>query len=137
MHVKSGMHHATTLDTTDSEMYEVSMGVAGPIALCFFMADFGFPQERASEAKCDNLGACKSAASDKAGLHISWRMRYCNEARWTNQVAMVRLATEMNRADVLTKAISNKAFMKLCDMILNVRNAAVNIHAVVKARWLG
>ena len=42
------------------------------------------------------------------------------------------MRTDDNRADILTKVLQASHYMRLRDMILNVKNIAANIHAFVQ-----
>ena len=60
------------------------------------------------------------------------RTTFVQHATEFEAVTVVKISTELNRADVLTKVLSPKVFAKMRDLILNVRRAAANIHSYVK-----
>ena len=41
------------------------------------------------------------------------------------------VASELNRADILTKALLPKHYIKLRDLIMNIKKAALNLHAII------
>ena len=137
VHAVSGAHHATTLGTTDSEAYEVSRAVASTVAFRSFMSEFGFPQARPAEVKNDNSGTIAKAASDasdKRSLYMKRRVKFIQECQAAGEVIVVYVQSALNRADILTKPVTAKVYAGLRDAILNIRCAAVNIHAVVAAK---
>ena len=135
IHSLTGQHRAVTLGTTDSEMYELSCGVAALMAFKEFMTEFGYPQERASPAKCDNAGGVFKATagkSDKRSMYMRRRVKFVQEAEKLGLTITIKVRTEDNRADILTKMLSSKTYASMRDKIMNVANVAVNIHIIIK-----
>ena len=46
-----------------------------------------------------------------------------------------QIATDLNRADILTKILSYKVYARMRDLILNVRASAANVHRFVQSEW--
>ena len=135
IHSLTGQHRAVTLGTTDSEMYELSRGVAALMAFKEFMTEFGYPQEMASPAKCDNAGGVFKATagkSDKRSMYMRRRVKFVQEAEKLGLTITIKVRTEDNRADILTKMLSSKTYARMRDKIMNVANVAVNIHIIIK-----
>jgi hypothetical protein len=98
------------------------------------MAEFGFPQRRPTEIKNDNSGTVAKAASDasdKRSLYMKRRVKFIQEAQRLGEVVVVYVQSAFNRADILTKPVSQKIDDALRDAILDVRRTAVNLHRIV------
>ena len=137
IHAVSGQHHATTLGTSDSESYEVSRAVAAALAFRSFMTEFGFPQRLPTEIKYNNSGTVVKAASnasDKRSPYMKRRVRFIQEAQRLGEVVVTYVQLAANRADILTKSVTQKIYDALRDAILNVRRTAVNLHRIVASR---
>ena len=137
IHAVSGQHHAVTLTTTDAESYEISQCVAGTVAFRGFMTEIGFPQAGPSPVYCDNFGTCRksaSDASDKRSLYMKKRVKFVADAQEVGEVKVTKIQSEDNRADILTKVLSGAIFVKMRDLIYNIRRAAVRLHAIVKGK---
>ena len=135
MHAVSGQHKAVTLGSSDAELYELSKSVAATLSQRDFVRELGHPQQLASPIHCDNAASVLKAASgksDKRSLYMRKRTTFVQHATEFEAVTVVKISTELNRADVLTKVLSPKVFAKMRDLILNVRRAAANIHSYVK-----
>ena len=59
------------------------------------------------------------------------RTRFVQDAEQLGAVAVTKIRSALNRADLLTKELSAKTFKSLRDMMLNVRAAAANLHVFV------
>ena len=134
VHAVSGAHHATTLGTTDSESYQASQAVAGIIAMREYMTGMGYPQLRPSVILGDNSGTIaksNDSVSDKRSLYMRRRIKFMLMAKQQELVRMQWVPTDLNRADILTKPLSAKAFSRLRDMLMNVQHMAVRLHHFV------
>ena len=135
IHSYSGQHHLTTLCTTDAEGYELSRAVASLMGTREFACEIGYPQVRPSPAFVDNSGALFKATqgkADKKGMYMRKRVKFLQEAERWGVAAITKIRTDDNRADILTKMLSTKLYKKMRDKILNVKAAALNIHAIVR-----
>ena len=133
-HAVSGAHHATTLGTTDSESYQASQAVAGIVAMREYMTGMGYPQLRPSIILGDNSGTIAKSTdsvSDKRSLYMRRRITFILMAKQAQAVRMQWVPSELNRADILTKGLSAKAFSRLRDVIMNVGKMAVRLHHFV------
>ena len=100
-----------------------------------FMTEFGCPQKRASPVYCDSAGTIlktSSGKSDKRSLYMRKRTTFVKYAQFNAEVALLKVRTDDNRADILTKILQATHYARLRDMILNVKNIAANIHAFVQ-----
>ena len=134
VHVFCGQHHATTLGTTDSEMYELSRCVATTIAFRSFVSEIGYPQLSPSDVQCDSSGAClkaNSSASDKRSLYMKRRVRFAQDAVTVGECNVVHIDGTSNRADVLTKPLAAALYKQFRDLILNVQNAVQGVRKMV------
>ena len=123
-------HHATTLGTTPSETYELSRAVASIVSHRAWMSEMGLPQLRPSPVECDNSGSVKIAASkqsDKEGLYLKRRKIFIQEAVTSQEVEVVQIPSEDNKADILTKILNSKQYKRLRDKLMNISAAADNI----------
>ena len=60
------------------------------------------------------------------------RTRFVQDAEQLGAVAITKIRSALNRADLLTKKLNAKTFKSLRDMkMLNVRAAAANLHFFV------
>ena len=134
IHAVTGQHHAVTLSTTDSEMYELSRAVATLLGFRDLCTELGYPQSLPSPVHCDNAGGVFKATegkSDKRSLYMRRRTRFVQDAEQLGAVAVTKIRSALNRADLLTKKLNAKTFKSLRDMMLNVRAAAANLHVFV------
>ena len=134
IHAVTGQHHAVTLSTTDSEMYELSRAVAALLGFRDLCTEIGYPQSLPSPVHCDNAGGVFKATegkSDKRSLYMRRRTRFVQDAEQLGAVAITKIRSALNRADLLTKKLNAKTFKSLRDMMLNVRAAAANLHFFV------
>ena len=60
------------------------------------------------------------------------RTTFVKYAQFNAEVALLKVRTDDNRADILTKILQATHYARLRDMILNVKNIAANIHAFVQ-----
>jgi hypothetical protein len=144
IHAMSGQHHATTLGTSDSELYEMSRAVAALIGFRQFMTEIGLPQTRPSRCNCDNMAVvlkADSAASDKKSMYMKRRNVFVQEAQMNGEIDVVHIPGEDNRADILTKPLAYTLFAKHRDAIMNVARMALNVHSALAMRarslWSG
>ena len=99
------------------------------------MAELGSPQLQASPVHCDNSGSVQKVAggkSDKGSLYMRRRNTFIQYASEQRLAAVTKIATELNRADILTKILSYKVYARMRDLILNVRASAANVHRFVQ-----
>jgi hypothetical protein len=66
IHAVTGQHHAVTLSTTDSEMYELSRAVATLFGFRDLCTELGYPQSLPSPVQCDNAGGVFKATEGKS-----------------------------------------------------------------------
>ena len=134
IHAMSGQHHATTLGTSDAELYEMSRAVAALIGFRQFMTEIGFSQNKPSRCNCDNMAVilkADSSQSDKKSQYMKRRNSFVQEAQMSGEIDVTHIAGEENRADILTKALAFKLFAKHRDRIMNVARSASNVHSAV------
>ena len=142
IHSYCGQHHLTTLCTADAEGYELSRAVASLMAEREFVTEIGYPQVRPSPAFCDSSGSVFKATAgktNKKGMYMQKRIKFMQDAERWGETLVTKIRTDDNRADILTKMLSTKLYKKMRDKILNVKAAAVNIHAFVRhqvAQWM-
>ena len=60
------------------------------------------------------------------------RVKFVQEAEKLGLTLTIKVRTEENRADILTKMLSSKTYARMRDKIMNVANVAVNIHIVIQ-----
>jgi hypothetical protein len=60
------------------------------------------------------------------------RVKFVQEAEKLGLTITIKVRTEDNRADILTKMLSSKTYARMRDKIMNVANVAVNIHIIIK-----
>jgi hypothetical protein len=92
-------------------------------------------QVRPSPAFVNNSGALYKATqgkADKKRMYMRKRVKFLQEAERWGEAAITKIRTDDNRADILTKMLSTKLYKKMRDTILNVKAAALNIHAIVR-----
>ena len=59
------------------------------------------------------------------------RVNFIQEAQRLGEIVVVYVQSAFNRADILTKPVSQKIDDALRDAILDVRRTAVNLHRIV------
>ena len=95
-------------------------------------------RSKGAEVKNDNSGTIAKAASDASGkrsLYMKRRVKFIQECQAAGEVVVVYVQSALNRADILTKPVTAKVYAGLRrDAILNIRCAAVSIHAFVAAK---
>ena len=132
MHAQSGMHKATTLGTSDAELYELSRAVATIEAHRDLMVALGIQQTKPSLVNCDNSAAvaiAAAAASFKRSLYMHRRADFIQKSSQRKAIKVIKIDSDENRADVLTKALSARPFTKHRDKLQNVRhNVRVSSH---------
>ena len=60
------------------------------------------------------------------------RVKFVQEAEKLGLTLTIKVRTEDNRADILTKMLSSKTYARMRDKIMNVANVAVNIHIIIQ-----
>ena len=99
-----------------------------------YMTGMGYPQLRPSIILGDNSGTIAKSTdsvSDKRSLYMRRRITFILMAKQAQAVRMQWVPSELNRADILTKGLSAKAFSRLRDVIMNVGKMAVRLHHFV------
>ena len=84
---------------------------------------------------CDSAGTIlktSSGKSDKRSLYMRKRTTFVKYAQYHEDVALLKVCTEDNCADILTKVLQATPYARLRDVILNVKNIAANIHSFVQ-----
>ena len=65
-------------------------------------------------------------------MYMRRRVKFVQEAEKLGLTLTIKVRTEDNRADILTKMLSSKTYARMRDKIMNVANVAVNIHIIIK-----
>ena len=101
-----------------------------------FLCELGFPQGR-SRLRCDAssvIAITTSRASFRRSLYLARRATFLQTLGRDERVGVEKVDGEHNRADILTKMVSVKAFARLRHYILNVRQRMqVAAHSAVRA----
>ena len=132
IHAVSGQHHCVTVDVTSAETMELSKCVASNIAFRMYLSELGWPQLVPSAIRCDNMGSVLKAASgnsDKRALYMKRRVKYIQNNQDIGESLVQHVATDLNRADILTKAMGGQPFLRMRDMMMNTRAASIHLHA--------
>ena len=135
VHAASGKHHATTIATTDVEMYELQRSMATGLAVRDFCGELGLAQALPMPYACDNSGAVQqgsSSASHKRSLYMARRIRFVQDAVDRRAARIYAVKGEHNRADILTKLLSTRLFKQFRHMVLNVRDVAPQVAALAR-----
>lgn len=134
IHAHSGQHRATTLGTTNAEMYELSQGVAAILGMRAFLAEIGVPQTKPSLCNSDNAGTvlkAASATSNKRSLYLRRRISFVQEAQMQGEIDVGHIPTADNWADILTKALASKLFARHRNTLMNTTRSALNVHSAI------
>ena len=138
MHVKSGKHHGTTvLGASDAEIVELSTSIATIEAHRDFVGELGFPQLQPAVVGCDNSAAVAIAqkrTAFKRSLYLYRRADFICKAGQRKSIKVVKIPTDENPSDVLTKILSTKKFKAFRRELLNHKHLSTAAVSVAKAR---
>ncbi|XP_042019082.1 secreted RxLR effector protein 161-like [Salvia splendens] len=112
---KSGLQHVVALSTTEAEYMAMTEAVKEAIWLKGILEDFGEKQDTV-EINCDSSSAlclAKHQVFHERSKHIDVRMHFIRDEIQRGEVKMVKISTEHNAADMLTKPLPAMKF-KYC-----------------------
>ena len=113
---------STSLSSTEAETFAAAAATSETLWARGLLAELGAPQAGPTVLWVDNSGAV-AIASDAASIgrsrHIARRANFCLEANAGGAVRQRWLSTEANVADVLTKPLDRKRFIKLRGYMMN------------------
>ena len=136
VHATCGKHQATTLGASDGELYESSRAVASLSAHRGFVGELGFAQTARSELKCDSaavVAIASNQASFKRSLYLARRARFVQEhCGSAGTLRIVKVDGEENVADILTKVLLRKVFLRHRHNLMNLRGKP-SVSAVTRA----
>ena len=108
-------HKATTLGATDSELWEASRCAATVEAHVEFVGELGHAMSEPAELECDCAAVVSisaSQASFKRSLYLARRVRYLQDLARRGKLKLVKVGTDDNVSDILTKILTKKQFVK-------------------------
>ena len=113
---------STSLSSTEAETFAAAAATSETLWARGLLAELGAPQAGPTVLWVDNSGAV-AVASDAASIgrsrHIARRANFCLEANVGGSIRSRWLSTEANVADVLTKPLDRKRFIKLRGYMMN------------------
>lgn len=108
------------LSTTEAEYVVAATATKEGIWLRKLVSDLGYSCERELVLYVDNQSAIRlvnNPVFHKLTKHIDIRYHYIREKFESNEIVVMYISSEMQRADILTKALPRDRFRKLCEMI--------------------
>ena len=113
---------STSLSSTEAETFAAAAATAETVWARGLIAEMGAPQAGPTVLWVDNSGAV-AIASDAASVgrsrHIARRANFCLEAAAVGAVRVKWISTEANVADMLTKSLERKRFVRLRSYLMN------------------
>lgn len=113
---------STSLSSTEAETFAAAAATAETVWARGLLSEFGLPQAGPTVLWVDNSGAVaivSDAASVGRSRHIARRAHFCLEAAATGSIRPRWLSTEANVADLLTKSLERKRFVRLRSYLMN------------------
>ena len=118
---------ATSLSSTEAEIYAAAAAAAEALWLRGLLAELGYPQGGPTALWTDNTGAA-AVATDAASVgrsrHIARRANFLLDAHDSGALQPRHLAGENTCADALTKPLDRKRFVRLREYLMNTRAGA-------------
>ena len=120
---KSQRQTIVTLSTVEAEYVALSKGGQECVYLRDLMSSAGFEQAQATTMHEDNSGALKLANTDHyhpRTKHIGVKYHYIRHLVKENVVVVVKIATDKQRADLLTKTLGPLKFVEARSMLMQL-----------------
>ena len=102
--------------TTAAELYAASEGARESECLRMLLGELGFKQKKSITLHCDNtatIAICINPGNHEATKSVDIRILHIRELIENKRINMVYCKTEDMIADILTKALASKEFLKL------------------------
>ena len=119
---KASLQHIVALSTTEAEYVAITEAVKEAIWVKGLVNELGVDQS-AIEVFCDSQSAlhlCKNPMYHERTKHIDIRLYFIRDIVENGLVKMVKIGTEENPADMITKPVTSAKF-ELCLGLLKVR----------------
>ena len=121
---RSKSHKATALSSMEAEIYEAVESGKEACWMRWLMSELGYPQTKPTIIYEDN-SACiaysKNPTSHDHTKHISTRYHWLREKYYEGVLLLQKIDTSKNIADIFTKALPEKQFVYLRDILLNTQ----------------
>ncbi|XP_042027180.1 secreted RxLR effector protein 161-like [Salvia splendens] len=116
---KSFLQNVVALSSTEAEYIALTSAVKEGKWLLGLIAEFGVNQASVT-IYCDNSGAlclAKNQMFHERSKHIDVRMHFIRDEVECGRVKLVKISTEHNPADMLTKPLSKEKFLYCCRLV--------------------
>jgi hypothetical protein len=120
----------------EAEYIALTQAVKKALPLRFLLEQLGFPQKGPMIVFEDNMSAINLANSPtvtKNSKHIFQRHHYIRHLVKNNIAKIIHLPTDQMTADLLTKPMAPKLFLRLRDKLLNIPSAQRPAHIATLA----
>ena len=116
---KSNLQSVVALSTTESEYMAITEAIKEAIWMKGLIAELGFPQD-CVEVNCDSQSAIhlsKHQVFHERSKHIDVKMHFVRDIINKGDVKIVKVSTEDNPADMLTKAVPSGKFNHCLELV--------------------
>ena len=132
---RSKLQPCVTLSTAESEYIALAAGVAEATYLRQLLGELNFPQTEPTQIGEDNAAALSIATTSVVSQrtrHLDIRYHFVRDAIHKGVVAVYKVPSAMNIADMFTKALRNPRFLEISRMAMAGCSVALryNTHSV-------
>lgn len=116
---RSGLQHVVALSTTEAEYMAMAEAVKESVWLRGILGEFGIKQDSV-KILCDNQSAlhlAKHQVFHERSKHIDIRLHFIRDLVEKGVVELVKVHTDDNASDMLTKTLSTSKFKHCCDLV--------------------
>jgi hypothetical protein len=116
----SSKQGSVSLSTAEAELIALSEGAKESEWLWYLLREMGFPQEQPVQVWCDSKAAIstvKNPGNHKATKHIEIRYLFTRDLVEEGRLEIQYCSTNEMAADILTKALPTRQFIKLRELI--------------------
>lgn len=116
---KSSLQHVIALSSTEAEYVALTEAVKEALWLRGFISELGFVQKKVS-IHCDSQSAIhltKNSVFHERTKHIDVKLHFVRDILTKELVEIVKISTDVNPADMLTKVIPVGKFKKALDLL--------------------
>ena len=120
---QSKMQKSTALSTAEAEYVGLTYAITYAVWIMQFLDEIDYPYEKPVVIYADNQAAIAIASNASSNhrytKHIDIKYKYCKEIVRKGEISVIYLSTDENLADIFTKALAKKKFVRFRDELLN------------------
>ena len=117
------MQKSTALSTAEAEYVGLTYAITYAVWIMQFLDEIDYPYEKPVVIYADNQAAIAIASNASSNhrytKHIDIKYKYCKEIVRKGEISVIYLSTDENLADIFTKALAKKKFVRFRDELLN------------------